>query len=325
MTSLANLLIVPILFFVLGFFARLIKSDLEFPKSFGKILAIYLMIGIGLRGGKELAHAQFNASLESIGVALMLGVAQVLIAYFILCKLGKFDKLNSSAIAAHYGSVSIGTFLTATGFLTAEHISFEPYPIIMLAVMEFPAIFIGLLLSQIARRELVAVHHCVKVKSRSVISETLRNGSVILLVGMLLIGFIAMPHSLDTVEPFYTSIFNGVLSLFLLCMGMEAATRIRDFYKVGFFLIGFGIVVPIIGGMLGVLAGHYLLDFSIGGVFLVGILGASASYVAVPPAMQLAIPEANPSYYLTLALGVTFPFNVIIGIPLYYEMACFIH
>lgn len=316
----SNLLIIPILFFVLGFFARLIKSDLKLPEGFGKILAIYLMISIGLKGGIELSHANLGASLKAVAVAFGLGILQPLIAYGILCKLGKFDKLNAAAIAAHYGSVSVGTFLAATGFLTAEHVVFGSYPIVMLAIMEFPSILIGLLLAQMARGQMA---HQNNKNIGMTIYEAITNGSVILLAGTLLIGFIALPESLATIKPFYTDIFNGLLSLFLLAMGLEAATRIREFYQVGVFLILFGIFIPLLGGFVGVLCGHYLLNFAVGDTFLVGVLAASASYVAVPPAMKLAIPESNSSFYLTLTLGVTFPFNVILGIPIYYSLAKF--
>lgn len=321
---LSNLLIPAVLFFVIGFFAQVIRSDLKFPADLAKALSIYLLLGIGLHGGMELAKADFGSAVDAVVAALALGFLMPLLAYVILRWLGRIDALNSSAIAAHYGSVSAGTFLTALAFLEVQNIEHETYPIIMLAIMESPAIIIGLLLAKFSRGPQVQ-NNDVEKNGHSVVGELLRdaftNGSVILLLGAILVGVLATPASLKKVLPFYDGIFMGVLSLFLLEMGMEAAKRIGEFRKVGIFLVGFGIAMPLIGGMIGLLVGHSMLGFSVGGVTLVAVLAASASYIAVPPAMRLAIPEANPSFYLTLSLGVTFPFNVIFGIPLYYEMA----
>ncbi|MBI2779121.1 MAG: sodium-dependent bicarbonate transport family permease [Gammaproteobacteria bacterium] len=324
---LSNLLIPAVLFFALGFFAQVIRSDLKFPPDLAKALSIYLLLGIGLHGGIELAKADFGAAVDAVVAALALGFLLPLLAYAILRWLGRIDPLNSSAIAAHYGSVSAGTFLTALAFLEVQNVAHETYPIIMLAIMESPAIIIGLLLAKFSRTGMEAQPNDVQGNGggHSVMRELLRdaftNGSVILLLGAIVVGVVATPPSLQKIMPFYDQIFMGVLSLFLLEMGMEAAKRIGEFRKVGMFLVGFGIIMPLIGAAIGLLVGHAILGFSVGGVTLVAVLAASASYIAVPPAMRLAIPEANPSFYLTLSLGVTFPFNVIFGIPLYYELA----
>ncbi len=319
---LSNLLIPAVLFFALGFLAQVIRSDLKFPADLSKTLSIYLLLGIGLHGGIELAKADFGAAVDAVVAALALGFLLPLLAYAILRWLGRIDPLNSSAIAAHYGSVSAGTFLTALAFLEVQNVAHETYPIIMLAIMESPAIIIGLLLAKFSR---VGTEVQSNGGGHSVTRELLRdaftNGSVILLLGAIVVGVVATPASLKKIMPFYDQIFMGVLSLFLLEMGLEAAKRIGEFRKVGVFLVGFGIIMPLIGGAIGLLVGHAILGFSVGGVTLVAVLAASASYIAVPPAMRLAIPEANPSFYLTLSLGVTFPFNVIFGIPLYYELA----
>ncbi len=319
---LSNLLIPAVLFFALGFLAQVVRSDLKFPADLAKTLSIYLLLGIGLHGGIELGKAEFSAALDAVFAALALGIVMPLLAYVILRWLGRIDALNSSAIAAHYGSVSAGTFLTALAFLAAQNVAHETYPIIMLAIMESPAIIIGLLLAKFSRWGTTTQSNA---NSGSVMGELIRdaftNGSVMLLFGAIFIGYMATPASLTKIMPFYDQIFMGVLSLFLLEMGMDAAKRIGEFRKVGLFLVGFGIIMPLIGAAIGLLVGHTLLGFSVGGVTLVAVLAASASYIAVPSAMRLAIPEANPSYYLTLSLGVTFPFNVIVGIPLYYQMA----
>lgn len=244
-----------------------------------------------------------------------------LIAYAILRWAGRMDTLNSAAIAAHYGSVSAGTFLTALAFLETQNITHETYPVIMLAIMESPAIIIGLLLAKLTRPRDAAADLNGSQSVGKLLHEAFTNGSVILLFGGIAVGAFALPDGLQKIMPFYDSIFMGVLSLFLLEMGMEAAKRIGEFRRMGLFLVGFGIIMPLIGAGFGLATGYCLLGFSPGGTMLVGILAASASYIAVPSAMRLAIPEANPSFYLTLALGVTFPFNVIVGIPLYWEAA----
>lgn len=319
--DLSNLLIPAVLFFALGFLAQAVKSDLKFPPELAKALSIYLLLGIGLKGGVELSHANMSHAMEAVVAALVLGFALPVIAYAILLA-GRIDKLNASAIAAHYGSVSAGTFLTAIAYLNAQQITYESYPVIMLAIMESPAIIVGLLLARFSR---ASVHAGEDNARENHMGELLRdaftNGSVVLLFGAMLIGYVVKPNSLETITPFFGTLFMGALSLFLLEMGMEAGKRIGEFKRVGWFLVGFGVLMPLIGGVIGLLVGHYWLGFGEGGLLLVAVLGASASYIAVPPAMRLAIPEANPSYYLTLSLGVTFPFNVLVGIPLYHYMA----
>lgn len=320
--DLNNLLIPAVLFFALGFVAQLVRSDLKFPPELAKALSIYLLIGIGLKGGIELSHAELGAAAEAVMAALLLGFGLPLAAYAILLA-GRLDKLNASAISAHYGSVSAGTFLTAIAYLHAQGIEYESYPVIMLAIMESPAIIVGLLLARFSRAggskakgEDARENHMGEL-----LRDAFTNGSVILLFGAMLIGAVVKPAALDTITPFFSTLFMGALSLFLLEMGMEAGKRIGEFRRVGLFLAAFGVLMPLLGATAGLLIGHYWLGFGAGGILLVMVLGASASYIAVPPAMRLAIPEANPSYYLTLSLGITFPFNVIAGIPLYHYLA----
>jgi hypothetical protein len=329
MSAFSNLLIPAVLFFALGFIARLIKSDLRFPPDLAKILSIYLLVSIGLHGGVELAHADLGEAFAAVFWALVLGLTLPIIGYGLLIATKRVEPLDAAAIAAHYGSVSAGTFLTAIAFLGSQGVDYERYPLIMLAVMESPAIVVGLLLASWTRGRAAKVdskHPSAPDEGgngrlRELLHEAFTNGSVVLLIGAMVIGAIANPKAMESLEPFTTDIFMGMLCLFLLEMGMEAGRRFGDFKRVGMVLGGFGLVMPLIGGVIGVLVGSLILDFGIGGTTLVGVLGASASYIAVPPAMRLAIPEANPSFYLTLSLGVTFPFNVVIGIPLYYWLA----
>lgn len=319
MTSLSNMLIPAMLFFALGFLAQLIRSDLKFPADLAKALSIYLLVAIGLHGGMALAKADAASALGAILVALGLGIGLPIIAYLILAALVRIDRLNAAAIAAHYGSVSAGTFVTAVAFLDAQKVPYEGHPVIMLAIMESPAIIIGLVLANLARKGRDNSHE--KRVSRELVHDAFTNGSVVLLLGSMLIGAIAQPAGLIKIIPFYDTLFMGVLSLFLLDMGMEASRRIADFKKVGPSLLAFGIAMPLIGAAIGLSVGHWLLGFGVGGTLLVAVLAASASYIAVPPAMRLAIPEASPAMFLTLSLGVTFPFNIVVGIPLYFSAA----
>lgn len=323
MSGLSNLLVPAVLFFALGFFARVIRSDLRFPPEMAKALSIYLLIAIGIHGGFELGKADLLTALYAIFWAVVLGIALPIMGYVILLATRRVDGLNAAAIAAHYGSVSAGTFLTAIAFLKGAGIDYESYPVIMLAVMESPAIVIGLLLAAWTRARAGGKETRGAQPSNlsHILREAFTNGSVVLLIGTMIIGTVATPVSLDSIKPFVNDIFMGVLCLFLLEMGLEAARRIEDFRRVGLLLVVFGVLMPVVSGMIGIGIGHGILGFGIGGTTLVAVLAASASYIAVPPAMRLAVPEANPSLYLTLSLGVTFPFNVVLGIPLYYRIA----
>lgn len=339
MGSLSNLLLPAVLFFALGFIARVIKSDLRFPPDLAKVLSIYLLMAIGLHGGYELAKADVMTALNSIVWALVLGFTLPVIGYFGLVLTRKVNPLDAAAISAHYGSVSAGTFLTAIAYLDNAGIAYETYPLIMLAVMESPAIIVGLLLAAKARMT-QAAHNAVVAAgdgaavmtvddgnendSQSLavlLRDAFTNGSVVVLIGSMIIGAISTPSGMEKLFPFIDDIFMGVLCLFLFEMGMVAARRIGDFRKVGLVLAAFGVLMPLIGGVVGAYVGQSILGFGVGGATLVAVLGASASYIAVPPAMRLAVPEANPSFYLTLSLGITFPFNVLVGIPLYHSLA----
>lgn len=339
MSSLNSLLLPAVLFFALGCFARFIRSDLKFPPDLAKMISIYLLMAIGLHGGHELAKADMMTAINSIVWALILGFMLPVIGYFLLLATRKVNPMDAAAIAAHYGSVSAGTFLTAIAYLDNLGVSHENYPLIMLAVMESPAIIVGLILAAKARQALAnknggSMAGGAVVMSgddgsgehggntfNSLLRDAFTNGSVVILIGSMVIGAIAVPSGMQRLFPFIDDIFMGVLCIFLFEMGMVAASRMGDFRKVGIVLAAFGILMPLFGGAVGAYIGTAILGFSVGGATLVAVLGASASYIAVPPAMRLAVPEANPSFYLTLSLGITFPFNVVAGIPLYYGLA----
>ncbi|MCF6336625.1 MAG: sodium-dependent bicarbonate transport family permease [Gammaproteobacteria bacterium] len=331
MPSLESLLLPAVLFFALGFIARVIRSDLRFPPDLAKVLSIYLLMAIGLHGGYELAKSDMVVAFHSIVWALVLGFVLPIIGYLSLVATRKVNPMDAAAISAHYGSVSAGTFLTAIAYLDNIGVTYETYPLIMLAVMESPAIIVGLLLAAKARRSQALsdvtpssvgapADSAPENGFGSLLRDALTNGSVVILIGSMIIGAISTPSGMSKLFPFIDDIFMGVLCLFLFEMGMVAARRIGDFKKVGLVLAAFGIVMPLVGGVAGAFIGHSMLGFSVGGATLVAVLAASASYIAVPPAMRLAVPEANPSYYLTLSLGITFPFNVLIGIPLYHSL-----
>ncbi|MEO5656589.1 MAG: sodium-dependent bicarbonate transport family permease [Nitrospiria bacterium] len=312
-----------ILFFALGWIAVLAKARMELPEGMVLAMSYYLMAAIGLKGGIELAHEGWTVTVVLACLAgVLLGILLPIIAFAILRWGGGFSALDAAAIAAHYGSVSAVTFLTAATFLTREGYSYEGYTIAMMALMESPAIAVGLLLARLSDRRATQAEDGPPL--REIVREALLNGSVILLVGGLVIGALTGEKAGETVGPFFFTLFQGVLCLFLLNMGIEAARRFADFREVGAFLTGFGLTMPLIGAACGLLSGR-LLGFSEGGLLLVAILGASASYIAVPAAMRLALPQANPAYSMTLALGITFPFNVIVGIPLYFWIARLIH
>ncbi|ALA59378.1 sodium-dependent bicarbonate transport family permease [Nitrospira moscoviensis] len=326
MHGFSNLLIPAVLFFALGFLARVVRSDLRFPPDLAKALSIYLLMAIGIHGGVELGRANLLTAVHAVFWAIMLGLLLPVLAYVVLVSSRRVDALNAAAIAAHYGSVSAGTFMTAKAYLESNGILYEMYPVIMLAVMESPAIVIGLLLAGWSRRRLGIASDDARTAAEGrhpsgILREAFLNGSVVLLAGAMVIGAVVAPTRMAALHPFVNDIFMGALCLFLLEMGMEAALRIGEFRRMGVALALFGVLMPLVGALIGALVGGIALSFGVGGTTMVAVLAASASYIAVPPAMRLAVPEANPSLYITLSLGITFPFNVIVGIPLYHRLA----
>lgn len=307
----SNILSPPVLFFFLGMLAVFLKSDLEIPQPLPKLFSLYLLLAIGFKGGNELAKSGVSQEVVLTLLAAIMMACIVPIYTFFILKI-KLDLYNAAAIAATYGSISAVTFITAGSFLSELGIDFSGYMVAALALMESPAIIVGLLLVK-----LFAIDKQDGDFSWSeVLREAFLNSSVFLLVGSLIIGALSGEKGWKVEEPFTQEIFYGVLTFFLLDMGLVAAARIKDLGKTGPFLISFSILTPIVNAALGILVAK-LIGMPQGNALLFSVLCASASYIAVPAAMRLTLPEANPSLYVTAALAVTFPFNIIVGIPLY--------
>lgn len=304
-----NLLSPPILFFVLGVVAVLVRSDLEVPQPIGRFLSLYLLFAIGVHGGHALHGSGISASvLLSLGASVLMALVVPLYVFFLLrLKLGVHD---AAALAATYGSVSAVTFITAGAYLRAAGLEFGGHMVAALALMESPAIVVGVLLVRTfgGGDSRVGIGHLVR--------EALVNGSVLLILGSLAIGYVSGDDGWEAVAPFADGIFKGMLSFFLLDMGLVAARRLGDLRSAGWWLPAFGVGVPLLNAALGIgLAA--LLGLTVGDALMFTVLCASASYIAVPAAVRMAIPEANPTLYVSMALAVTFPFNIVIGLPLY--------
>jgi uncharacterized protein len=312
-----NLLSPIVLAFVLGIAATLIRSDLRFPDELYTALSIYLLLAIGLKGGAALSITPVAQFWLPALATFLLGCTVPVWSYGILRTIGKMSVADSAAIAAHYGSVSAVTFIASMAFLDAVGVAYEGFMPTLVAILEVPAIVVALLIAQIR------IKNGPTRSWQSGMREVMASKSVILLIGGLAIGLLGGQRGLAQVAPFFVEPFHGALALFLLELGMTTARRLRDLREVGFFLIGFGIIMPILHGLLGVYIG-YLAGLSLGGATVLGVLSSSASYIAAPAAVRISLPTANPSYYLTAALGITFPFNLAIGIPLYLAMATWI-
>ena len=313
----ANLLSPTVLFFALGLTAALLKSDLKFPEALYVTLTIYLLTALGFKGGVAISEAGVAKVLLPALTAMLLGALIPLWTYPLLRFGGRLRPVDAAALAAHYGSVSAVTFITATNYLKGINEPYENYAAAFLAVMESPAIIVGVLLGKMT---LVRQGSVFNGSLSHLLREAMFGRSVFLLVGALLVGGLCGKAGMDKVEPFFVTPFQGVLALFLLEMGMVAGQRLGDLKKVGPFLVAFGILIPLLHGGIGVFLGKYV-GLSLGGMTLLGVLAASASYIAAPAAMRLSLPEASPALYLTPSLAITFPFNITLGIPLYYALA----
>ena len=311
-----NLLSPIILFFALGLTASFLRSDLTVPEAAAKALSIYLLFAIGYKGGVSVSDHGFDTTLVlSIASGLVLSFALPLAAFALLSVMTGLSRTDAAAVAGHYGSISIVTFVAATSVLQSQGIASEGYMVAVAAAMEAPAILSALWLASRGSSSQSGDDR------QGLMREILLNGSIVLLVGSFLIGLITGQDGLAEIESFIVSPFKGVLCLFLLDMGLVAGRglrRSRGVLKPG--LISFGILMPLIGALAG-FAAAAVVGLSVGGTVLLMTLSASASYIAVPAAMRVALPEANPSIYLTLSLGVTFPFNLTLGIPLYLSLA----
>ena len=309
----SNLLSPIILSFALGLAAALARSDLTIPEAVAKGMSIYLLFAIGFKGGASVAaHGLDGTLLAAVGAGIMLSFGLPFIAFALLKILTNLDRTDAAAVAAHYGSISIVTFVAATSVLEGRMIDAEGYMVAVAAAMEAPAILSALWL--------VAKSGNGKMAD-GLMREIMLNGSIVLLVGAFLIGAVTGEKGLAEIAPFIVTPFKGVLCLFLLDMGLIAGRGLRQAKGVvSFPMVIFGIAMPLVGSVIGLGFGM-LIGVSLGGIVLMMVLAASASYIAVPAAMRVALPQANPAVYLTLSLGVTFPFNLTLGIPLYLAVA----
>lgn len=308
---LSNITNPTLLFFLLGVIASIVKSDLEIPQQSVKFISLYLLFSIGFKGGQELAHGGFTKEvIITLLIALFLASLVPLYSFFILKR--KLNVYDAGAVAAAYGSVSAVTFVSASSFLEAEQVHYGGHMVAAMALMEAPAIIIGVMLIRKFDEQKDQQH-----RLRYIVHDALTNGSVLMIMGSLIIGIVTDSKQAEGIKPFTSDIFKGFLAVFLLEMGMVAAKRFKAFRSYGWFVTLFGLIIPPLNGILAI-AITSMFSIEPGNRFLVAILAASASYIAVPAAMRLAAPKSDPGLYIPMALGVTFPFNITIGIPLYW-------
>lgn len=313
---LSNLTNPVLLFFGLGMIAAWVKSDLEIPSPISKFISLYLLFAIGFKGGQELAHSELSSEIGfSVLFGIFLSAGIPLYTFFILKR--KLPVQDAAAVAAAYGSVSAVTFVSAVSFLEIQKIPFSGYMVAVMALMESPAIIVAVILMATYSTEGKS-----SGKLGSITAHSFTNGSVLLILGSLLIGMISDTSQAEGIRPFTTDIFKGFLALFLLDMGMVTARRLSSFRNQGAFLTLFALGIPLVNGCLGALASGWVTS-SEGNRLLFAVLAASASYIAVPAAMKLAAPKADPGIYIPMALGVTFPLNITVGIPLFYLLISF--
>lgn len=315
---LTNLLQPIVLAFVLGTIAGFVKSELELPEAVIKLLAIYLLFSLGITGGRELARAELGAVLPLIGVTLLMTIAIPTLAYLVTRRLGGLDISNAAAIAAHYGSVSTATFFASVAFAKAMNTPSEGYMAAMVALMEFGVIY-ALVIARVAMGRAEGGG----VRVGELFMSVIRGRGILLLVGGMTIGYLATDGQWQQIQPFYEGLFRGMLMLFLLEMGITAARQAKAFRQVGAFMAGFGVLMPIVNGLVGVSLGTWV-GLGVGGSFVFGAICASASFIDAPAACRASLPEANPGIYLTSSLGVTLPFNLLLGLPLYYQYAAWL-
>ena len=299
-----------LLFFVLGIVAVSLKSDLAIPQNSSKFISLYLLFSIGFNGGQELSHEPFTSE---IGYSMLLGIGISMLipiyTFFILKR--KLSVFDAGAIAAAYGSVSAVTFVTGVSYLEAHDLPFHGHMVAIMALMESPAIIIGLILISKFNKNAAT-----NISKRSVLKHSLTNGSVLLIIGSLLIGFVASDTQAEGIKPFTTDLFKGFLAIFLLDMGIVSGKKLKSFFSFGWFPFAFAIVIPLLNGVLFAILSQYVTS-DVSNRFMFAILAASASYIAVPAAMKITVPQANPGLFLPMALALTFPVNITLGMPIY--------
>lgn len=299
-----------LLFFVLGIISVFLKSDLEIPPNSSKFISLYLLFAIGFKGGQELSHESLTSEIfYSILFGITISALIPVYTFFLLKR--RMNVFDSGAIAAAYGSVSAVTFVTAISYLESQQLTFNGHLVAIMALMESPAIIMGLLLISVCNK------HGENLKKRNAIKHSLTNGSVLLIIGSLLIGYMASAKQAEGIKPFTNDLFKGFLAIFLLDMGITSGKKLKSFFSFGWFPLLFAIIIPLFNGCLIALTSSFVTH-DITNRFIFSILGASASYIAVPAAIKISAPKANPGLYLPMALAVTFPINITVGMPLYF-------
>ena len=300
-----------VLFFALGLAAGLARSELRLPSAIYEFLTVLLLLAIGLKGGVELSRQSLGTLAPQILAVIVMGLVLPLIAYPLLRYAGRLQRADAASIAAHYGSVSVGTYAVAVAYLASQDVAFEEYMPLFVVLLEMPAIVVGIVLARGITRD---------TRWGTLAHEVFLGKSIVLLTGGLLIGWAVGAEGVQPIKPLFFDLFKGVLALFLLEMGLITAGQVTGLRRSGLFLVAFAIAFPLLAAVLGAGLG-WMLGLSLGGTVILATLAASASYIAVPAAMRLAVPEANPSLSLAASLGVTFPFNLMVGIPLYHALA----
>lgn len=311
---LENLTNPALLFFILGILAVCLKSDLEIPPNSSKFISLYLLFAIGFKGGQELSHEPFSREIVwSMLFGITISLLIPLYTFFVLKR--KLNVFDAGAIAAAYGSVSAVTFVTAVSYLESQQLNLHGHMVAIMALMESPAIIIGLVLITLFNKE-----ESNQIKISSVIKHSLTNGSVLLILGSLVIGFLASTKQAEGIKPFTNDLFKGFLAIFLLDMGVTSGRKLKSFFSFGWFPFLFALIIPLLNGcVFAVLSSFITTD--IANRFVFAVLAASASYIAVPAAMKITVPKANPGLFLPMALAVTFPVNITIGMPIYFLIA----
>lgn len=291
------------------------RSELRLPPAIYDLLSTLLLLTIGLKGGVELAQQSFGTVLPQVVAVVAMGITLPLLLYPVIRRFGRLARPDAASIAAHYGSVSVATYAVGVAYLAGREVFVDAQLPLFLVLLEVPAIVVGIILAR---------KNDASLAWGKVAHEALLGKSIVLLVGGLLIGWLSGPQGIEPLEPLFFDLFKGVLALFLLEMGLIAAAQARTVLRNGVFLIAFGTLAPLPMAVIGAALGT-AIGLSVGGTALLAVLAGSASYIAAPAAMRIAVPEANPSLSLAASLGVTFPFNIIVGIPIYYSIAQWMH
>jgi hypothetical protein len=308
---LENLTNPALLFFALGILAVYLKSDLEIPPNSSKFISLYLLFAIGFKGGQELSHQNINSEIIlSMIFGIVISMLIPIYCFFILKR--KLSIFNAGAISAAYGSVSAVTFVTAASYLESQQLNLHGHMVAIMALMESPAIIISLILISIANEESGN-----KLQKRNVIKHSFTNGSVLLILGSLLIGYVANAKQAEGIKPFTNDLFKGFLAIFLLDMGISSGRKLKSFFSFGWFPAFFALLIPLLNGCVVAYCSKFITP-DISNRFMFAILAASASYIAVPATMKISVPNANPGLYLPMALAITFPVNITIGMPIYF-------